>query len=240
MDQGALLLELQDVDLAIARAERELEEMPEKKAILEVRGKLKELEALKARADAGLRAAEAEVSRLEDEVAAVESKAQGEQEKMMSGRVSDPKEVANLSRELDALERKKDKLEDEELSAMVARDEAAARVDKVAAVMKDGSAKEATLLERFQVKGTQLKKDAVRLGRRRGEIVAQLPAELARDYELARDAKHGIAVGSLRSGRCTACRVELPAERVQALEAKGEIAKCPKCRRMLVVGMDGS
>ena len=51
MNQAASLLELQRLDLEILRAKKRLEELPEKRAILEVRHKLRDVSALRGKAD---------------------------------------------------------------------------------------------------------------------------------------------------------------------------------------------
>lgn len=234
MDEAAALLRLSEKDLELARVRKQLDELPEKKSILELRHRAKEIEALRLRAQSYVDEAARMVKRHEDEVADVQSKIDAEQLKITEGKGLGPKEIHDLSRELDALKRRKDKLEMTTMEVMQKLEDGkrkAAQVDE--ALVKAGE-KERALIARYQEKGAELQAGIARLSAERAELVKLVDPALLDRYDEACRAKHGIGVGVLRDGMCSICRVELPSGTLQALLAGPAIGTCPNCRRLLV------
>lgn len=236
MSEGEKLVALQEQDLAITRAEKSLDELPEKMAVLQLRKRLKDIEGVRAKAEAYCRKAEALVSKSNDEAATIQVKIDAEQAKVLSGEIGNPKELQSLARELDALKRRKDAIEYEELGLMEKAESGRAQLDKVEAALAEGSAKEAALIEEYKAKGGQLNAEIAGMKKRRDKLASELSGQLLRQYEATREAKHGIGVGRLEGDMCTACRTQIPASKAQALGAGPEIAECPNCKRILVVG----
>lgn len=235
VDQPDLISQLQNLDLELLRTRKRLEEMPEKAAILTMRRKVADLEALRSRARQAHDAVDATVRRHEHETASLEGKMEAEQRKLMSGEVTNPKEVAHISREMDALRRQKDKLETDTLTQMEKREEAAGQVAKIDATIAEGKRREGVLVKDFQEKGGALTAEIARLESQRARVAAAVEPSLLGRYERLREAKHGIGLGVLHDATCSACRVELPAHRVQQLAAGPPIGICPACHRLLVV-----
>jgi uncharacterized protein len=235
MDTVHALLALQEHDLAIARLEKELDEMPEKRAILAARAKLADIEKLKARTDAVVHAIDLASKGIEDQIAAVGQKMEAEQAKFVSGDIVNPKELQAVSRELDSLRRRVEVLEGELLAQMQKREDAAAQAAKIDAALVEGRRREGELTDRFKVHGSDILAHTEAQKRERAALAAQLGPEMLKRYETAR-ARHGVvAVGVLSDGRCSACRVGLPAGKIATLEAGPDIADCPGCQRILIV-----
>ncbi|MBN1192977.1 MAG: hypothetical protein JXA36_04730 [Coriobacteriia bacterium] len=239
MSEADRLIALTEQDLAIARAEKTLEELPEKLAVLQLRKRLKEIETVRDRAKAYCRKAESMVARSNDEASAVQAKIDTEQEKVISGEVTNPKELQNLTRELDALKRRKDVIEFEELGLMEKAEVGAAQLAKVEEALAEGAAKEAQLIADFKAKGGELQADIAKMKKAREGIRAHMSERTLARYDSLKGSKHGIAVGVLSDGLCSACRTQIPAAEAQAILGGPEIAECPNCKRILVVRADG-
>jgi uncharacterized protein len=235
MDPARALTELQERDLALVRLNKQLEEMPEKRSILQVRAKIGEIHSLKERTDAVMHSLDAGLKRLEDDLQTVADKIDVEQAKLLSGQVKNPKELQSISMELDGLKRRMEQLESEMLAAMQRRETAAAQATKVDAAVQLGDAREVQLTEVFKERGSDLLSHIEAETTARTALLSALPADLSARYESARRSKHGIAVGVLSDGMCSACRVGLPAGEIDALEHGPDIATCPCCGRILVV-----
>jgi len=235
MTEGASLLELQEVDLQLKRSTKQLDEMPEKKAIITARHKLKDVEALRAKAAEFVRRVEQEVSRLEDEGATLTTKITSEQKRVMSGDITNAKELQHITREVDSLKRRREKTEMELLAAMERVEKAKSQETKVQSAIEKLQASEGRLVDEFKDKGGGLQTQIDQLTRVRERLCAQLPSELLEKYESLRSAKGGVGAGRLDVATCTACRIELPAQRVSELSAQGGITECPACRRLLVI-----
>jgi predicted nucleic acid-binding Zn-ribbon protein len=235
MDPARGLLSLSEQDLGIVRAEKRLDEIPEKRAILELRKRIREFEAVRAKAEAYVNEARHAVKRDEDEAAGLDAKIESEQAKILSGSITNPKELQNLTRELDALKRRKDKLDNTTISVMEKVETGEGQVARIDEAIGLAHSKEEQLIAAFQEKGGTLQREIASMKAKRDALSAALPAELVARYEQQRTTKHGIGVGMLQGDTCSACRVQLPSERTQALEAGPDIGVCPNCKRLLIV-----
>lgn len=238
MTEAEALIALGERDLAIARAEKALDELPEKRAILQLRHRLEEIQAVRAKAETYCETADRMVARATDETETLVAKMESEQAKVLSGEVTNPKELQALTRELDALGRKKAALETETITLMEKAEAGAAQVAKVDATIAEGREKEAALIAQFREKGGALQTELERLRAEREALLTRVSQPVRERYEELRRTKHGIAVGELRHGVCSACRTELPAERAQSLMAGPPLGECPNCRRILIVSAE--
>lgn len=240
MDVSRILLDLQARDLALVRAHKRLDEMPEKRAILAARHKIAEIEVLLERTEKVGRVLDATLRKHEDSSAAIGEKIDHEQAKLLSGEVTHPKELQNISRELASLTKQREALDADILAHMEKREAAQHQSDKVQAAIQGGRAKEAQMVADFQHKGADLLAEIEALKKERDALAAKLPADLRSTYARLLESKHGMAVGVLEGRTCSACRIELPGERLHALQNGPEIAECPSCHRLLIVPRDAS
>ena len=236
MEEPEILLEMQDRDVRIMRLEKQLDEMPEKRAILQARAKIEEVRTLLERTRAAGHAVDAAVKRAEDEIAAVRGKMEAEQAKLLSGAVTAPKELQAISMELDGLKRRSDKLEDEEMALLEKREQATSQEIKVLAVLEVGERKEHELVAAFKARGGDILAQTEQLHAERDALAGKLSPALRDRYEALRSSKHGIATARLEGSMCGACRVSLPAGSIESLLAGPVVATCPNCNRILIVG----
>ncbi|MHB1135469.1 MAG: zinc ribbon domain-containing protein [Coriobacteriia bacterium] len=235
MTEGEALIALMEQDRALDRAAKMLDELPEKQAILKLRHRLKEIEVVADKARSYLKTASAMVARAADEVALVDAKIETEQAKVLSGSVTDSKELQNLTREIASLGRRKDQLEREELNLMEKAETGEAQVARVEATLAEGHKKERSLISSFKARGGEMQTEIARLKAEREAIAGKLDAKLYARYEALRASKRGLAVGVLQGSLCSACRTEIPGGQRQLLESGPEIGECPNCKRMIVV-----
>jgi hypothetical protein len=243
VEQAQGLLTLAEKDLEIGRLQKQLDEMPDKTAILDLRHRIKDVEALAEKAERFVHKANAVLRQLEDESASISAHLDAEQAKATSGETSNHKELQNLARELESLRKQKDRKETETLQQMERVEAGEAQAAKIAGSLEKAHAKEAQLIARFQERGGALQQRLDALTKERAAVAALMRSELLGRYERTRSAKHGIGVGVLEGSRCSVCRIELPAERAQALREDARrtgdpVGMCPNCRRILIVWGD--
>lgn len=235
MEPVDTLLRLQEADLEIARENKQLDELPEKQSLLALRKRVKEIQAVGQKADGYISAVEREISKNEDEVATLDDKIEEEQHRIMSGEVTNPKELQAITRELDALKRRKDRLENEELALMEKHENGKAQRAKVDAALAEAKAKDEKLVVAYRAKGGALQANIAKLDEQRAQLRGALPQDLVERYDTVRDSKGGVALGVLRDRVCDACRVEIPVDKVEKLKAGPDVSTCPNCRRILIV-----
>lgn len=231
------LLDLQAADVRILRANKRLKELPEKTEILELRAKIREMTELKAKVELLVHKLEADLKARQDESAMIADKLSSEQTKVMQ--TTDHRQIAALTREMDGLRRRADKLDMESIQFMERIEKAKAQVATVEGHLATLSTKDAELVKRYQSAGALVQAEIAQASKERTALAAALPAELLARYESIRDAKGGLGVGRLSGESCTSCHMDLPAEKVKALREGPDVGICPQCRRLIVVRAEG-
>ncbi len=234
MAESDALLALQDLDLEVMRAEKRLDELPEKRAILATRAKIAEVEQLRGKTNLLVSKLEAELRAHQDEVSTITDKLATEQKKVME--TSDHRQVQAITREMDGLKRRKDKVEMLSLQLMERIEKAKGQRDKVDLALAQLAEKEAGLVEQFKEQGGKLQGEIATLNARRDAYASQLSEDTLKRYRTVRDQKGGIGVGKLEDRTCSACRMELPAERIKELrECGSDVGVCPECKRLIII-----
>ena len=233
MTQAASLLALQDLDIEILRAKKRLDELPEKHEILGVRTKMRDVGELHRRADALVATLSADLKAHQDEIGMLTVKIDAEQVKVNA--TTDHRVAQSITREMDGLRRRRDKMEMESLQLMERIDKAKAQTDKIDEALMQLADKDAALVVRFKSVGGQLQSEIAEMTSRRAALATSMDADTLKRYESIRESRGGVGVGRLEGDACSACRMSLPMERISTLEAGPDVGICPQCRRLIVV-----
>ena len=174
--------------------------------------------------------------KIDDEVELLKEKRDGFDAKLYGGTVTNPGELQDLQKEIDALGRRISLLEDQELEIMEQVEpveallvELQATVEQRRAVLADSevrlTAAEAEVLAEIDAE-TELRQVAV----------APVPADLLSEYASLRGGAGGIGVSRLIGSQCGGCHLTLSAMEVARLRKlpDGEVAHCDECGRILV------
>lgn len=237
MSQGAALLELQRLDIEILRGKKRLDELPEKRVILELRHKQRDVNSLRHKADVLVGKLKADLKAHQDEIDMLTTKLDAEQVKIMA--TTDHRAVASLTREMDGLRRRRDKMEMESLQLMERIEKATTQTTTIDSALNQLAEKDAAAVEEFKSVGGALQEEIAAHEKARVKAAAQIDAVTLARYEAARESKGGVGVGHLEGDSCSACRMSLPAERLGELEAGPDVSICPQCRRLIVVRVEG-
>jgi predicted nucleic acid-binding Zn-ribbon protein len=155
---------------------------------------------------------------------------------LYGGKVQNPKELQDLQNEIASLKRLITTLEDYELEAMMAAEEAEANLMRAKGAMKEGEAKQ---IERNAVLNGEKTKLLGQIERLESERKAALPPISASDltlYEQLRKGRNGVAVVKISSRACGACGATLTAAVIQSTQSPGLLVRCPTCGRILYPG----
>ena len=158
------------------------------------------------------------------------------QERLDRGDVGSPKDLAGLQSEVQALQRRIDVLEDEELEVMELLETAQARLAQGKRALEQIDAQLAALGSVRDEAFATIDAEAEKARAERQQLAAELPADLLALYEKLRAQLGGVGAAALQQRRCTGCRLELtPADRSRILAAPpDEVVRCEECRRILV------
>jgi predicted nucleic acid-binding Zn-ribbon protein len=237
MDTAHALLDLQEADLEITRAERRLDELPEKGTILHLRHKMVDVGKLREKTAEFASRLSREIAKLEDAVAQTAEKMDEEQAKLLSGQITNLKELTSISTEIEMLRRKKERFEEDMMALMEKREMAQLQVSKIDEALSRAGDDEAKLVDKFQKAGGDILADIEKLKRKRNRLAKALDPAILERYEKIRATRNGIAAGKLEGDMCGCCRTTLPAVSIQQLrKPDGDaVSECPNCRRLIVV-----
>lgn len=229
------LLELQKVDSAIDRLEGRLRNLPEQAALDDLEARLAGLDAQIAERKAAYDDAATRQRRLDVEVDTVAQKIAAESNRLYSGVVKNAKELSDLSREIEALKRRKGVLEDHDLLVMEEREGVEKELN---ALGDERSALMAEIGKARALRDSVSGEVGVQLNTAQAERLVQEPRvdrELLALYDRIRAAKNGVGVAAMIDGVCQGCHMRLPAQEAERVRNATGIIRCDECQRLLVV-----
>lgn len=230
MVTGEELYRLQQVDSERDASRRRLVEIEaalgDDRVLREARRKLREAEK---------RAQSWQTSQrdLELEIESLSSKMSRSDKRLYGGSVKNPKELADLQAEIASLKRRRQKLEDALLEAMINREEAEIAREEAEAHLQEVESSWTTRQKELRAEQETLEQRLERLEQRRESIVPRIDAETMDVYEKVRERKGGQAVAQIRGDACSACGVTVPPSMEWKLR-QGERIQCDTCGRILV------
>lgn len=229
------LLDLQVEDSAIKRLTDQRASLPETTRLEELKDQLAELDADLEIAAKQRDEIAREVARIEGEIELVDLKIQREEQRMYSGQVSNPKELSSLQAEVEMLKKKKGGLEDQELEAMIGRDQADSTVQTLTSEHEQAAKESEELTRKVSELTREIDAELAKHNKTRDEIASTIPSDILTLYEKIRDQRAGIGAAALENGTCQGCHTKLPAREVERLRASGGLERCDNCRRILIV-----
>lgn len=158
------------------------------------------------------------------------------QASLYGGKVVNPKELQDLQLESEALKRYLTTLEDLQLEAMLASDEAEANfletTDQHSAVLTQDIKQK----DELTAKKAELIQDLERQESEREAAAANIDSPEMQLYEALRQQKNGIAVARVLEKTCAACGSTLSAITYRSAQVPTKLTRCTTCRRILYVG----
>jgi predicted nucleic acid-binding Zn-ribbon protein len=232
-EDQALLLEVQDLDTRLQRLDHQLRNLPETARLTELDGEAQNLRRTLAEQTGVLEDAQAELGRVESDVAVVEARIERDRERLQAS--SSVKDVQALEQELAALARRRDELEEIELVVMerVEEHETALAATRGALGELDASIAETTAAR--DAGAASLQRERAHVATDRETVAARVPAELLALYEKQR-ARYGVGASHLRGGVSSASGVALNATDLGAVRAAApdDVLLCPDSSAILV------
>ncbi len=229
------LLQLQRVDSTIDRLQARLAHLPEQAALDTLEAKAQDLDAQIAERQAVFDDVSTRQRRLDFEVDTLVQKIKAESGRLYSGVVSNAKELQDISREVEALKRRKSVLEDNDLEVMEERDGVEKELEALTNERSSLAAEiERGRLARDEAAGeTSLQLTAAETERQRW--VPRVDPQLLQVYDTIRASKGGVGAAAMVDGTCQGCHMRLPAQEAERVRTAGGLVRCDECQRILVV-----
>lgn len=231
------LYDLQQVDSAIRKLQVRRASLPEQQAVDENAETLAAITKEFADARERLDQLTRRQTRLEQEIATLDSRRKSEEGRMYSGLITSEKESEALRTELQSIKGRKRDLEDELIEVMEELEGLESLIKTLQDRHTELTAKVTELTEARDHAAGDIDAEIAERHAERERLAGEVPEEMRAHYEELRERKQGLAVAELQGRSCGGCRLELTAIELEELKedtAKG-LSKCPQCGRILVL-----
>jgi len=230
MSQTLNLYRLQQIDSQIDRAQARLLAIQKTLADdAELRLANEQAQAAQARCQSAERA----LKQAEAGVQSQHIKIEQNESSLYSGTVHNPKELQDLQNDVAALKRHLNTLEDRQLEAMLASEEAEAGLQSIQTNLVDAQDRWAEQNKSLSEEQNVLQNLVGRFSTERTAVAEVIPAAELGLYDQLRQQRRGVAVAAISDNSCGACGSTLTAAQVQAVRSASQIAFCPSCGRIL-------
>jgi uncharacterized protein len=156
--------------------------------------------------------------------------------RLYGGKVSNPKELQDLQNESAALRRYLETVEERQIEAMLAFEEAEGDLQSAENGLESVKARQ--IEQRASLAGEQsrLEKDRQRLETERTVITIAINEVDQQAYNSLRKKRAGVAVAAATGGTCAACGNSLSSSLSQAARSPTQVVTCDNCGRILYAG----
>jgi len=174
---------------------------------------------------------------LELEIQGIADKITRSEQRLYSGTVKNPKELADLQAKVAALRRRGQKLEDDLLEAMIEREEAETMHTQAQEHFSETRARREAQQTDLLAEQEVLQEELAEIEQAQAGLLPNIePGDLA-TYQNLRRGKGGLAVVQVQGSACGGCGVAISPNREWKLR-QGELVCCENCERIIVRGRD--
>lgn len=230
MKQTVALHQLQDIDSDIDRIRARLAEID---TLLGQNAAVRAARSRRAAAEQTLRDWQTRQADLQLERSQLQQEAAASEERLYSGRVHNPRELADLQDKVAELKRRQESLDEPAIEALLEIEAAEEELQAAEANLERVTAEQADTLGALRDEQAALQDNlAARLKEVEPARKGIDPTALAQ-YDRLRKRPGGLAVAALsRNAECTACGVQLTSSMAQRIR-RGDVIACPTCERIL-------
>jgi predicted nucleic acid-binding Zn-ribbon protein len=226
------LYALQEVDSQIDSLQRTLDE---------IRGRETESEELRLAAERLLALGEqrheieSEQRQIGYDVEDLRAQATDVEAKLYGGTVTSSRELKDLQRELESIQRRQHEKEEALLGVMSRLEETQAEAATTSSGLAEGRAAWEREQSEAQVRAAEIEQELEALQSRRTAALRPVDANSLVLYERLRKTRGGRAVARVDRGACLGCRIMLPSNLFQKARSGAMVVQCSSCERILFV-----
>lgn len=169
----------------------------------------------------------------EAEVGALKIKMEQSESSLYGGAIKNPKELQELEKEIASLKRHLVTLEERQLEAMLAAEEAESELGQARAGLEALKSRLGTEQAKLLEERSELEKELERLAEEHEATLAPIDAGLLQSYEMLRGQKRGVAVSEISDSACASCGTMLNPAIQQSARSQKQLIHCPTCGRIL-------
>jgi uncharacterized protein len=164
----------------------------------------------------------------------VETKRKSYQQKLYQGTVTNPKELQNIEKEIQALGHQQSDLDGKILDLMDQVEQQKQIVTEAEANACEAETKHKAIVSNFESKYESLGLETTDLTRQRADAVQGIEDKaLLKKYEDIRAKSAGLAIVKIEGSDCGGCHMTLPSTLIKAVKEGQELTLCENCQRIL-------
>ncbi|MGW7818006.1 zinc ribbon domain-containing protein [Streptomyces puniciscabiei] len=230
------LLDVQALDVRLQQLAHRRRSLPEHAEIDSLNRDLTQLRDLLVAAQTEESDTAREQTKAEQDVDQVRQRAARDQQRLDSGAVTSPKDLANLQHEIASLAKRQGDLEDVVLEVMERREAAQERVTELTGRVASVQSKIDDASARRDAAFEEIDGEVATVTKEREVIAGAIPADLLKLYDKLREQQGGIGAAKLYARTCQGCRQELAITELNEIRAAAPdtVVRCENCRRILV------
>lgn len=227
------LYELQKVDLRLAAARTALAALDAGAAL---RQQLTDYEKRLAALTDVLKKSETELKDSELNLKSVETKKQSFEQKLYTGQVMNPKELASMEKEIEILGKSRGKLDDRILELYEIVETQQADVKKAETIVAQLKERLSQQTAQYEAKSRELNSQIEQLtAERQKSLGAVTDRQILQRYEAVRARYKDSGLAEVQDGKCGGCHVGLTSFSIRKLREDAEYQTCESCGRILVM-----
>ena len=235
-DALELLLLVQEKDNQILAFQHQIKQLPERNQIELRRGEQEELQQRINSNQSELHENERTQKRLEDEVAILEDRISGQQNKLYGGEVKAIKELQALEADIEGLNERQTLVEDQIIEVMELNEPVIEQMQALDNAHTGIETDIATLQESLS-QAEQTLDDLIRSSKiERQNLTEDVPNQLLESYETIRKQPGRVGIAPLAGMTCRGCHLDLPAVEVDRIKKlpNDSLVNCEECGCILV------
>jgi hypothetical protein len=230
----AALLEMQQLDIDILHLTKALEELPQRKVIIDARKRKLDLQSKQAQISGIKQHCLKRIQGLEDEERSLRKKEHGIQAAIEAAG-NDFRNAEVRTKELDGVYKRLNSIE----SDLKEEREKLNHVDmlelQASEAYRDVAKTEQSATEEFKTKGTEIKARIAGMERHKASLAENVSEGVKKLYDYTATKHGGIALGKLDGSRCGVCRTPIDSGHLIELKAEAPLGTCPVCHRLLII-----
>jgi uncharacterized protein len=234
MGETAVLYELQQLELELDKLKKKLKELPVYAEFKQLQSEVADKKEAIGWAQTKLEEQRKRIRRLEMDVEKSQQESKAIQAKLYSGAVKNSKELEQLQSKGKALQREKDKTEENMLLVMEASDELEKSLSKSKQDYSNYTRKLKDLQQRGNQEIRELKEKILGCQQSRDQLMQQISSPLLDNYRELRVRYHGRPLARVEAGACGGCRVSISSNLQNILCNPEAVVSCENCGRILV------
>ncbi len=164
----------------------------------------------------------------------IETKRKNYQQKLYQGTVTNPKELANIEKEIEALGRQQSDLDGRILELMDETEQAQAALTLLEEQAKQADSHHGQIVSTHRSRYEALGLELTELTQQRTEAAASVEDKaMLKRYDDLRAKLSGVGIGKIEGNTCGGCHMTLSATAIKTVKEAAQVQTCENCGRLL-------